>query len=528
MNKSNGWTTSQLSKLVAIRKGKKPSKLSFKKFNESVPYLDIQAIEKGIINQFADQYSTVIANENDLFIVADGSRSGLVGRGMNGAVGSTLICITPLGLNPVYLFYFLKLRYEDLNGNTKGASIPHLDVDIFLNLEVSFPSIEEQGRIVEEIEDQLGVFENDFSNAEEELLKLSNYLKSILSQAVVGNLTQDYREADGIIKQTGLPEGWKKLSIDEVSSFIGSGVTPPGGSTNYKEKGIPFLRSQNVYPNELRLNDVAYITPTMHEKMKRTHLRSKDVLLNITGASIGRSAFIPDNFGDGNVNQHVCIIRPSDEITAEYLSLFLNSPICQDNINNLQKGVTRQGLNYDQIRSIEINLPPKMEQIEIVNRFTIQDENIKKLESQHFQKINDVGQLEKSVLTLAFNGDLSSHHESDSNIDLIIDNLESKRIEIAEKAAKFKKIQLEKSKTMANSLNRKGVIDFINKSYETKGFTSDELFEALKLETTSYDLFNMIVFDLLQDKLSQYDENPFLEAIYDKKLKKQMFFIKKI
>lgn len=527
MDKPKGWLQLPLSKLITIRKGKKPSKLSFKKFIDSVPYLDIQAIEKGKVNQYADQYSTVISDENDLFIVADGSRSGLVGKGMNGAVGSTLLCITPIGLNPLYLFYFLKLKYDDLNGNTRGASIPHLDIEIFMNLKIPFPSQEEQERIVKEIEDQLDVFENDFSNAEEELLKLYDYGKSILNQAVIGNLTIDYRNNNKINSKNQLPQDWDVLSVDSISSFIGSGVTPSGGSSNYKEKGIPFLRSQNVYPNELRLSDVAYITKEMHKQMKRTHLKANDVLLNITGASIGRSAFIPTNFGEGNVNQHVCIIRPTDIICAEYLALFFNSPICQENINSLQKGVTRQGLNYDQIRTIKVNVPPKDEQFEIMNRFNLQYENIKELEYRHSERLNNVTSLEKSVLTLAYHGKLSKCDASDTNVETILDELDAKRIEINQKVAKFKKVQMDKSRTLANSLNNISVKDFINKNYESQEFSSDELFEALKLEMNSYDIFNKIMFDLLQDKLSEDDVEPFLEAKYDKKLKRQTFCIKK-
>ena len=89
-----------------------------KKFDDSVPYLDIEAVEKNNILQYADTYSTVLATEGDIFVVWDGSRSGLVAKGMVGAVGSTIMRLTPILINRDYLFYYLKSRYEAIQNNT--------------------------------------------------------------------------------------------------------------------------------------------------------------------------------------------------------------------------------------------------------------------------------------------------------------------------------------------------------------------------------------------------------------------------
>lgn len=155
-----------------------------------------------------------------------------------------------------------------------------------------------------------------------------------------------------------LPDGWDWVELGELLLFVGSGVTPKGGQKIYKTSGIPFIRSQNVYPDGLRLNEIVYISEQMHNSMARTHVKPTDVLLNITGASIGRSTVVPQAFGQANVNQHVCIIRPVPEVDPWYLSQFLNSPIGQDQIMESQSGVTRQGLNYSQLRKIFFPLAP--------------------------------------------------------------------------------------------------------------------------------------------------------------------------
>lgn len=156
-----------------------------------------------------------------------------------------------------------------------------------------------------------------------------------------------------------IPVEWDIVSIGNISEHIGSGVTPRGGSNVYQTSGIMLLRSQNIYPDGFRLHDVAYISETINNTMQRSELQVFDVLLNITGASIGRSTFIPEGFVRANVNQHVCAIRLFEKnlSKAKFLSEFLNSKTGQDQISKYNAGSNREGLNYAQIRGIEIPFP---------------------------------------------------------------------------------------------------------------------------------------------------------------------------
>ena len=120
-----------------------------------------------------------------------------------------------------------------------------------------------------------------------------------------------------------LPEGWEWVRIADITRKLGSGSTPRGGRAIYKQSGVKFLRSQNVYNNGLRLDGVAYITTAIHNQMKGTALESGDLLLNITGASIARSCLVPDDFDEGNVRQHVAIVRPLNREMRHFLHLVL-------------------------------------------------------------------------------------------------------------------------------------------------------------------------------------------------------------
>ena len=171
---------------------------------------------------------------------------------------------------------------------------------------------------------------------------------------------------------------WGERELGMMATKVGSGITPTGGDTNYKTEGRPFVRSQNVGWGKLLLNDVAFIDEQTHQSFNSTEIKVSDVLLNITGASIGRSAVADSRVAGGNVNQHVCIIRVKQgELNPTLLNQFLISKRGQKQIDSFQAGGNRQGLNFVQIRSFKIPLPPtEDEQRKVANCLSSVDELI--------------------------------------------------------------------------------------------------------------------------------------------------------
>ena len=168
-------------------------------------------------------------------------------------------------------------------------------------------------------------------------------------------------------------EDWPIERIKDVAAKIGSGVTPEGGASGYLEEGIPLLRSQNVHFDGLHLDDVAFISPQTHAEMAGSQIKPRDVLLNITGASIGRCTFVPENLDDGNVNQHVCIIRVNHKLDHRFLAAFLSSPMGQGQILSSFTGASRQGLSHKELGFISIPLPTIEIQRDIVRQLEKQD-----------------------------------------------------------------------------------------------------------------------------------------------------------
>ena len=184
-----------------------------------------------------------------------------------------------------------------------------------------------------------------------------------------------------------VPEHWAVTKLGYIADKIGSGKTPRGGSKVYLKEGILFLRSQNVHDTGLMLKrtETIYISEEMDSEMSATRVRPGDILLNITGASIGRTCIVPANFPRANVNQHVCIIRVPKNLQC-YLSYFLKSVFVKSQIDAFQNGASREGLNFEQISQIVLCLPPSsVEILEIVNRLqndlTFIDQLLAKTES---------------------------------------------------------------------------------------------------------------------------------------------------
>lgn len=195
-------------------------------------------------------------------------------------------------------------------------------------------------------------------------------------------------------------KSWKYCNLSDVSNKIGSGVTPRGGEKVYQKSGHPLVRSQNVGWGVLLLKDIAYINSDIHESMRSTKLELGDVLLNITGASIGRSAVVDSSIVDGNVNQHVCIIRTKEtEVNPYYLNQYLISHYGQKQIESFQSGGNRQGLNIAQIHTFKIPLPPLQEQQKIAAILSKWDELIETQTQLIYTKEKQKTSLMQKLLT---------------------------------------------------------------------------------------------------------------------------------
>lgn len=197
-------------------------------------------------------------------------------------------------------------------------------------------------------------------------------------------------------------------TIEDVCSKIGSGSTPKG--SNYSKEGIPFFRSQNVYNSGIVMSDIKYISDEIHQMMIGTEVVANDLLLNITGGSLGRCAVIPSNFEKGNVSQHVCILRPI-VIKPEFLHCFLLSSFFAKSMKITGSG--REGLPKYNLEKMLLPLPPEQEQERIVAETKRLQSFVDELETSCENMTKLVAQVKSKVLDLAIHGKLVQQDPND-------------------------------------------------------------------------------------------------------------------
>ena len=186
---------------------------------------------------------------------------------------------------------------------------------------------------------------------------------------------------------------WKKFKLKDLCLKIGSGATPRGGASVYKDTGITFIRSQNVYNNEFDYEGLVYIDDNAALKLKNVELKENDVLLNITGDSVARCTIVPKNLLPARVNQHVCILRADEK---KVIPFFLKSYLVSSSMQNImlslaQSGGTRAALTKGMIENLEIELPPLEEQEKIVDVLSSLDDKIE-LNNEMNKTLEDMAQ----------------------------------------------------------------------------------------------------------------------------------------
>lgn len=281
-----------------------------------------------------------------------------------------------------YLIYYL--NQLDLRPYITGAIIEKLNQEQLRSIPIPLPTIEEQNRIVSLID------KVDETRAKKKLAndKLDEFLKSTFISMFGDPVKND--------------KGLSIAKVGELTTLVSSGSTPLGGSSVYQDEGILFIRSQNVLMNKFDFTDIAHISDEIYNSMSRTQVQMNDVLLNITGASIGRihRYMFKDK---ANVNQHVCIIRPIlDKVSPVYLEYCIGNSNYQHNILRQNSGATRQAFNFEQIKGFKIPLPP----IEQQNKFAKIVEHVEAQKQKNELVIEQMNNLFNSLSQRAFKGEL--------------------------------------------------------------------------------------------------------------------------
>jgi type I restriction enzyme, S subunit len=276
-----------------------------------------------------------------------------------------LVLRAKTNIDPGFAFRILSSEQTFLHAisSEEGTKMPRTSWRSLSGLSVWLPNLSEQCTIAAILDN----IDQTIRQTEATIAKLRQVKAGMLHNLLTRGLDEKGGLRDPIshpeqFKDSPLgkiPKVWNVTKIGEIASHVGSGATPSGGSDVYIKNGVLFLRSQNITFDDLLLAEVAFIPEKIHRGMKRSEIFENDVLLNITGASIGRCCVFRGWKGTANVNQHVCSIRLSENSKgrSNFLAAYLASSAGQNQIFRFNAGSNREGLNFQQIRSIELAWP---------------------------------------------------------------------------------------------------------------------------------------------------------------------------
>ena len=442
------WKLSTIKDACKTVKGKKPKNSGDRSVQRTIPYINIRAFESGLAEQFAEPGEYPTCNEDDVLIVWDGARSGLIGRGVSGFIGSTLARISCQALDNSFLFYFLHSKYGEINSRTKGVGIPHVDPQVLNSIKIPLPPQPEQRRIIAEIEKQFSRLEEGVNALKRVQANLKRYRAAVLKAACEGLLVETeaelYRKRKTKSSKLGfetgeqllkrileerrkkwsgrgkykeptapdttnlpkLPEGWTCLSIDQMCSHITSGSRD---WSKYYGKGVDtFIMAQNVRPMFLDMSERQSVAaPVGDAETERTRVNVDDLLVTIVGAKTGDVCRVSCQLDNHFVCQSVALLRPVISTLSSFMEFYLAS---QENGQAQWRGYIygqgRPHLGFEQIRMTVIPLPPLAEQKRIVEEVERRLSVVEELESLVTTNLQRASRLRQSILQKAFTGNL--------------------------------------------------------------------------------------------------------------------------
>ena len=347
-----------------------------------------------------------ILDEGDIVIPARGNSIGHIKLVHEKAVSTQTTIANFVDQDKVsskFLFYFYKAFRENLFPYDNTA-IPQITVEKIKDNKVALPPISEQTQIADFLDRKTAQIDEIIAKKEKMLTLLDEKKKAVINEAVTKGLNPNAKMKDSGIEWIGeIPENWEVKSLKYLTEKVGSGVTPRGGAEVYKESGVKFIRSQNVYFEGLRLDDIAYIDEETHNLMSNSKVYFDDVLLNITGGSIGRSCVVKYN-EEFNVNQHVCIIRCNELLLPDFLNYFLFSDSGQSQIRLGITGGNREGLNFENLKGFVIPAISIGEQQKIIDYLNHYCKNSFKLEEKINLQIEKLKEYRQSLISEAVTG----------------------------------------------------------------------------------------------------------------------------
>ena len=286
----------------------------------------------------------------------------IIPEGLHPCLGQRTLLIRPdpSKVLPKFLNYFLNAPHMQgiIHAKTNGATVAHLNMMDVRALDVpTLPTPQVQRRIA----GILSAYDELIENGQRRIRILEAMARALYREWFVHFRPPGHETMSVVASSLGdIPLGWQVSRLQPITTKIGSGATPRGGKEGYRPDGIPLIRSLNIYDYSFEVSNLAYIDDQQAADLENVTVQESDILINITGASVGRCALAPSYLLPARVNQHVAIVRtdPAKASPFYVLDAINNEQRKQHLLALAQGGATREALTKDTLSNFQILLPP--------------------------------------------------------------------------------------------------------------------------------------------------------------------------
>jgi len=287
---------------------------------------------------------------------------------------------------PKFLFYYLysPIGHDQVLSNFHGAAQGGINSGFADNVVVPTPPLAVQEKIT-------AILDRAYQLSKHR--DQANQLTNKIIQSVFLKMFGD---------PVGNPKKWTTEKLGRLAVRITKGESPKWQGFEYVRDGVLFIRSENVLWGYLDLEEETRIPKEFHDKLERSQLRPRDVLINLVGASIGRAAMVPETITEANINQAVGVITLGPELKPKFLVQFLISPSVQQIIQGGKVEAARANISLGDLRELDVVVPP----IDLQDKFVEFTKKLEALRERQAQSEDETGALFHSLMHKAFRGEL--------------------------------------------------------------------------------------------------------------------------
>lgn len=444
LGKHDSWGRVLLGDIATIQNGFPFKSSQFTK-GEGMPLIRIRDVgaDSSDTNYVGDYDPAFIVKAGDLLIGMDGDFNCARWRGPDGLLNQR-VCRVILKsdiYHPKLLDYALPGYLKAINDMTSSVTVKHLSSKSIAEIPLPLPPLDQQKRIVAEIEKQFSRLDEAVANLKRVKANLKRYKAAVLKAAVEGRLVETEAERarrEGRSYETGaqllqriletrrsqwfipgrgqgkgkykepaapdtsglpaLPEGWAWANFESAADRVTVGHV---GSMKdeYVEEGVPFLRSQNVRANRYDPEGLKFVSEEFHRQLAKSSLKPGDIVV-VRSGSVGVTCVIPDHLSEANCSDLV-IIKTPRAVLPDFGAYYMNS-VVETRVAAGKVGIALTHFNTQSVAELPLPIPPMAEQHRIVAEVDRRLSLLRETETQVDANLQRAGRLRQSILQRAF------------------------------------------------------------------------------------------------------------------------------